>query len=180
MTKVELQKLSDYFVKRFFGIPKITVGYSDLEEGTIGNFILSENDDFDIKEEDPEYAKLLEEAPEYRDRTFSVEGLTVNGRKKQSFTDPACRPNFSICISNAIKKDELVVVGTLLHELTHYYCWYLGYDYSDGDRQFEKKLKEFGFPSNFDRKFNKETKEWEDDFNYRVLKKYLDDFRKQS
>ena len=73
----------------------------------------------------------------------------------------------------------MIDVGELLHELTHYYCWYLGYDYHDGDKQFEDKFKEFGFPSNFDRRFEKSTRSWVDDYDYGCLKKYLEEFEKE-
>ena len=179
MTKTELQKLSDYFLKRFFGgIPKVNTVFGNLDEDEFGNFILESNDDFDLEEEDPVYAELLKEAPEYRNRVFIQENLTITSHTTPSFTDPACRPKIVIRISNIIKRNDLLVVGTLLHELTHYYCWYLGFDYHDGNRQFEEKLKEFGFPSNFDRKFNKETKEWNDSFDYNCLKGYLEEFKK--
>ena len=179
MTKTELQKLSNYFLKRFFGgIPKVNTVFEELEEDEFGNFVLEANDDFDLSEEDPVYAKLLEEAPEYRNRDFVQDNLTITRHNTPSFTDPACHPNIVIRISDSIKRKDLVVVGTLLHELTHYYCWYLGFDYHDGNRQFEMKLREFGFPSNFDRNFNKETKEWNDAFDYSCLKKYLDEFKK--
>lgn len=181
MTKQELQKISDFFLKRFFGgIPKIAAKYGDTEEGILGNFFIEANNEYDIEEEDPTYAQLLEEAPEYKTRDYEKENLTISGITTPSYTDPACHPILSIVISNTIKKNELIVVGTLLHELTHYYCWYLGFDYHDGNRQFEMKLREFGFPSNFDRNFNKETKEWNDTFNYSCLQKYLDEFRKVS
>ena len=57
-----------------------------------------------------------------------------------------------VCIiintSNCI--DPLIFNMTLIHELTHCALWWQGYDYMDGQKDFENKLKELKLSSNWD------------------------------
>ena len=64
-----------------------------------------------------------------------------------------------------------------MHELTHYYCWHIGYDYMDGSHDFEKELKHLGLPSNYDVKFSDENERWYDSFDYTKLDNYIKSYK---
>ena len=47
--------------------------------------------------------------------------------------------------------------STLIHELTHCALWWQGYEYDDGEYDFEKKLTELGLPSNYSHDYSKKS-----------------------
>lgn len=43
---------------------------------------------------------------------------------------------------------------TLIHELTHYYLWFMGYDSEDDSKDFIDKLNELGVSNNYDLRYD--------------------------
>ncbi len=181
MTAKELQKMSDFFIRElFFGIPKIECRFVRYEKNStqMGAFHIRANDNLDNSESE-ELEEILKNAPEYKIRHVQSEeriGFGIDIERDPMWTDPLFKPLLFIEINNRLRKEDLLAVGTLLHELTHYYCWYCGYDHHDGSNDFERELDERGLPSNFDRAFL--YGDWQDSFDYSSMQKYLDMFQK--
>ena len=185
MTNKQLQDMSDFFIRTHFKIPTIKTRFSKLNPNTLGTFVMTENDSFDLKEEDPELFGQIENAPEYRTRSCRENGFGFDILPDPVWTDPLNKPHLDIYINTCIQKknktlpysNDQMIAGVLLHELTHYYCWYCGYDHHDGSREFEKKLLELGLPSNYyDQEYNKTAGGWYDAFDYSTMQRYLDEF----
>lgn len=175
LTTKELQKMAKYFLKKYFdNIPYIPCKFlpkSKFEDGCTAYFIIQESDDYDSGEDE------LYNTGEYSSHYVEIDdgiGFTCGGG---SFADPLNHPDLAIALSNELRTDVNKCVGVLLHELVHYYCWYIGYDHSDGSHAFENKLAELGLPSNYENMFNKETKEWEDIFDYSKMQNYYNEYR---
>ncbi len=176
ITKKEFADMTDYFRKKYFdNIPAIPCYLEDIKSTTgevlDGRFVVEQNRDY-VEEDD----ELLHNY-EYSQYVEVAEGLVCE-LGTPSWTDPLNHPTLYIVISKSLRTSPMRLVGTLLHELAHYWCWYCGYDYHDGNRDYENKLKSLGLPSNWDHKFNKEIKMWEDDFDYSKMESYYNDFLK--
>ena len=175
ISKQEFNKMADYFRKKYFdNIPKIpykVLADTNFNKGVEANFVLEPNDDYDENEDE------LLDSPEYKQtRVDLAEGFGFE-YGNPSWVDPLNHPDVYIEVRSSLLMDELRLVGVLLHELTHYWCWYCGYDHSDGTLQFEDKLKELKLPSNCEHSgFVKEKKKWVDTFDYSTMKSYYDDF----
>lgn len=44
--------------------------------------------------------------------------------------------------------------NTIIHELIHYYLWYIGYGYGDTEPDFLKKAKELGISNNYEFRYD--------------------------
>ena len=174
MTNKDLNLIADYFRKKYFdSIPHIDcylVDETAFEIGSIGSFVLSKSDEYDEEND-----ICLNDAG-YNNRIEITEGLGFE-YGPESWTDVLNKPDTTIVVLEDLESEPLVLIGTLLHELTHYWCWYCGYDHEDGAAQFERKLKELELPSNLEHIFNRNTKEWEDSFEYEKLEKYYDEIK---
>lgn len=164
----------DYFRHRYFdNIPAIPCSFEserNFRKGEDGYFGVEMNENYDEEKDE------LLDSPEYNKRFEIEEGFGIDyGRA--SWTDPLNHPNLFIKVSMKHKDEPLQILGILLHELTHYWCWYCGYDYGDGNREFENKLKELGLPSNLDYGFQKENRKWVDVYDYSNLQHYYDEFK---
>ncbi len=176
ITKKEFDQMTSFFLKTYFDsiplIPCKLVAKKNFEKGVTANFVLEQNEDYDMDDDD------LLHSPEYGKRVNISEGFGFD-YGAQSWEDPLNHPKVYIEVTTGLKEEPLRLVGTLLHELTHYWCWYCGYDHSDGTKQFENKLKELGLPSNWEHStFIKSEKKWIDSFDYTTMQKYYDAFRK--
>ncbi len=176
ITKKEFEQMTDFFRRTYFdGIPSIPcklLAKSNFEKGVDANFIIEQNEDYDESQDE------LLDSPEYRTRVDIAEGFGFE-YGHYSWEDPLNHPNLYIEVQADLKTDPLKLVGVLLHELTHYWCWYCGYEHADGAKEFEAKLKELGLPSNWEHSsFIKEKKQWVDSFDYTTMQKYYDAFRK--
>ena len=174
MTRQEFEKMTDYFRQKYFdNIPKIPyhlVKKTNLGKNADASFVLRQNDDYDIR-----YDTVIN-CPEYNKRVDIMEGFGFN-YGHESWTDPLNHPSMYIEVKHALLRDPLRLVGVIMHELTHYWCWYCGYEHSDGSIEFERKLKELGLPSNWTHVgYKKEEKKWIDIFDYTTMKKYYDDY----
>lgn len=175
MNQNELEELAKYFLLRYFGgIPIIPINFCPkrcFNKTELGRMIISESDSYNEAEDD-----LINE-PEYKGENIPIIGdVTYYYNREPSWSDPLNHPDLSILINNECKKDNLLLIGVVLHELCHYYCWYLGYGYHDGDSDFERILKEMNLPSNLEHKYNKEKQQWEDDSDYTKLEKYYQEY----
>lgn len=52
---------------------------------------------------------------------------------------------------NMFKGNQEEIIGTLKHELCHWYCFVTNKDFSDGDKDFEETLLSVGAPSTYGR-----------------------------
>ena len=171
--------MADFFLKKlFYGIPSISCEFSELPKDNLGYFCLERNDDYDLRDEDELLADYVENAPEYKMKSFWRNGFGIDIVREPSWTDPLNRPEQYILISEKIRRKIYVVTGTLLHELTHYDCWHCGYDHKDGMDQFEAELKRRGLPSCFDREFK--NGKWVDSYDYNKIKIYYDIYKEYS
>ena len=175
MKNEELQSISDFFLKKlFYGIPSIPCRFADIDEDTSGCFCLEENENCHI---DEELEEELEKAPEYKVQNIRDEdtGFGIDIIEEHIWTDPLKKPILYININSNIRRRKMTVIGVLLHELTHYYCWYCGYDRFDGSPQFESELKKRNLPSNGDSVFK--NGQWKDTFNYSTMSVYYDMYK---
>ena len=174
ISKKEFEKMADYFRQKYFdNIPKIpykVVADTNINKGVDASFVIEQNEDYDEDNDE------LLNSPEYSKRVEFADGFGFD-YGNPSWIDPLNHPKMYIEIRRSLLSDELKLVGVLLHELTHYWCWYCGYDHTDGSKQFEDKLKELKLPSNWEHAgFIKDKKKWVDIFDYSTMKDYFDDF----
>ncbi|MBR4314827.1 MAG: hypothetical protein IKP66_07960 [Lachnospiraceae bacterium] len=175
ITDKELESMMTFFRKKYFdGIPNIMCYFAPQEffddETTEACFGLEQNENYSITEDE------LYDSYGYSHHYEIEEGFGFD-YGTPSWTDPLNKPTPYIAIVESLRNnDPRHLIGTLLHELAHYWCWYCGYDHSDGSEQYERKLKEMGIPSNFERRFNKDTKQWEDAFDYEKMEDYYFDY----
>ena len=172
----ELKELAEYLLKKYFNnIPLIPIKFcpkAKFKETELGRMVMCENDNY--TEENDE---LLNE-PEYKgDNIELVKGVYYYENTEPSWSDPLNNPKIIIQINNICKNDMLLLFGVLLHELCHYYCWYVGYDFRDGTKDFEEILHKMDLPSNSEHKYNHKKHKWEDDSDYTKIKKYYTDYR---
>ena len=170
----DFEKMTDFFRQKYFdNIPAIPCYLAKdrfFEKGVDASFYITQNDNYDEDEDD-----LLNSYEYSQTRVDLADGFGFE-YGDPSWTDPLNKPKLSIVIKESLLAEPLRFVGTLLHELTHYWCWFCGYEHSDGKPQFEGKLKELGLPSNWEHRFIKSTKQWVDDFDYSKVQPYYDDF----
>lgn len=68
--------------------------------------------------------------------------------------------------------------NVLIHELLHFYLWYIGYNYGDGSSEFINKARQLGVCRNYDHKWNDEEKKWEQsDISEEKLQSYEDAYQ---
>ncbi len=173
-----LRDMARFFLKElFYGIPEIPVSYGDPDKEEIscdaaGEFRLEKCQGYDVSGDSLfntpgyrwRYKAMWEGYPEFGGVDFGVfEGLWEN---------PLNHPEAYIVIRRCQARDALRLTGTLLHELLHYYCWYIGLDHHDGDRDFEDLCREMGLSSNFRDWVWKDGK-WKSVFDYSHVEEYL-------
>ncbi len=172
----ELISMSKVFLKKVFcAIPYVNTRFAspDEMEGRLGLTKFSANEDY-TEEKDALY-----NTNEYRLKGRSMAtGLYDYQDYEPSCLDPENKPEIEILISTDLKDDTNKLVGVLLHELCHYYCWYTGLENSDGSPQFERKLKELGIPSRNDVHYDKVLKKHVSTFDFESMEKYLSLYRK--
>lgn len=178
MTIKEVRKMAGFFLKEFFdNIPMLRIEYDaicdEMNQGICGCFGLHENEEYDLDKEDPEMAELLRNSSEYKVRYREYGGIGYTSSYDPEYTDVLHKPEPYIILNETIKRNKKMITSVLLHELVHYWCWYLGYDHHDGDKQFENKIKELGLRSNFSNATFRDG-EWQDDFDYDTVQKYID------
>ncbi len=152
MTKIgkrKLKEMEQFFLKELFdGIPAVEVEFADTvsERNARGVFLLRENDDYyrgDDGLEDYHLKHYMDMSKEY--------GFAVGYNEDDDYwRDPLNRPEIKIQIDKNLQKDPVQLVMTLLHELCHYYCWYLGFDDGDEDEDFIRECHKRGIASNYD------------------------------
>ncbi len=160
--------MSDFFLKEYFaGIPHININFikPSCIGGADGIFRLSMADNY--RESDDE----LYGGVGYRSKYIELDnGIGFEAKGMPSWADVLNHPGTEILISTDIRNTRLLV-GTLLHELLHYYCWYLGYGHGDSCEDFNRIAKEMEIPLNTDHIF--EGGKWEDSFDYSKMDRYI-------
>lgn len=177
ITDKVLQDMADFYCKTVFDhIPSIRVCFGDqpemTEDATAGAFTLEKASEYCMDEDE------LIDAYEYRPEVMAFEGgqeyiLTATGID-QSYQDPLNHPIASIQINPSCKKDLRKLVAVLLHELLHYYLWYIGWDYHDNSKQFLDECKRRGFIDNYTRFTWNRRKGWIDSYDYSLMEKYIE------
>ena len=172
MKQQDLQDMSAFFRKKYFdGIPEIDCKFKPLGKGMYGCFCLNENKSRELDKEDPDLAKEVRNSPEYRSTYYDLGGIGYQGGCTPAFTDPLMNPGRTIYINHNLRTNRQKTTAILLHELARYWAWYLGYEYRDGDAEFEQKIREMGLPSMCDRTFI--NGEWRDEYDYNQIERYL-------
>ena len=175
-TDKKLETLEKYLLSKFYDdIPQIPVSFGSMEEmcGIWGCFCQKEGKDYD--------EEAMRDVPGYRCRyipvkIFGVAAGYTEYEDDMPYMDPLMHPELSIRLSPEIKMEPLKITAAMMHELAHYYCWYVGYDYDDDSVEFIKFLKDRNLPTNFDCIWDREYKAWIDIYDYNLARPYLDAF----
>lgn len=78
----------------------------------------------------------------------------------------------AIEINERFRHNPLKLNDVLLHELTHYKCWFTGLDHKDGTKDFEEELKKFHITSNYVLHYKKDGKTYDDNYHLPWMEKY--------
>lgn len=164
-----LEDMARFYLKNlFYSIPYVTVKYSDDMDGSLGKFGLEKASDYD-----PDNDELLGTYG-YRWKYIPFEnelgGIDIG--IDESWSDPINHPDVTILINYKLVDNTRMLVGTLLHELLHYYYWYIGRDYHDNDYDFLEKCKEMELPTNYT-DWEWKDKKWVETFDYSKIDKYI-------
>lgn len=171
INNVTLQEIADLFLKElFYGIPSIPVTFVDkdeLDRGALGEFSLSERDGYDASKDE------LMQCPEYREKEIRLGGeFTIHHQPRDAaWTDPLNHPEAVIRISTE-HHTLRHLMSTLLHELLHYYLWFIGHDHHDEDIEFCNECQRLGIPTNYDRTWN--GHKWVHSYDYTLMDPYIE------
>lgn len=83
----------------------------------------------------------------------------------------------TISINDCYRNNPLRLNNILLHELTHYKCWFTGLEHRDGDRDFEKELEKYHIISNYVIHYKKDGKTYDKDYHLPWMQKYEDSYQ---
>ncbi len=154
-----LKDMTTYFLKTLFDnipVPNVYIE-PDMEKDTLGTFSLEQNTNY-LKENDELLGKY-----EYRSHYKRYgNGFGIEYNKMESYQDPLNHPDPVIKISEVCLKNIRKTTATLLHELVHYYLWYIGWDFGDEDVDFNRKCREMDIPTNYG------------SYDYRKIDKYIE------
>jgi len=169
MTDVELKKMAQFYLnKLFYGIPEIPVHFASMTSTELGDFEVRPGESYDSDDD------LMYNTPGYRNISLNF-GYGIHYYESgKSWSDPLNKPKLCIKISDRIKWDKLKVVGILLHELLHYFCWHYGYDYDDSSEDFIRLAKQLNLP--FVENVIWDGEKFIDAFNYEEMKPYYNMF----
>lgn len=167
ITDNELENMTRFYLKEVFkGIPFITTHFATVEElgDKLGITEYTEGDDYIIEKD------VLLDMHEYAHAAVEIApGVFDDVKYEPSYLDPENHPKIEILLSDTLKTDIYMLTGVLLHELCHYYCWYMGYDHHDGDLQFERRLRELRLPSCSDYRYSKEARKHISLFDFKCM-----------
>ena len=140
-----LRGMAGFYLKTIFGgIPEIDIDFdedSDIPDDALGTFILQKNPDYN-----PDTDELNKEYHGYVDLGNGV-GYDDG---ELPWTNVLNKPVPMIRIRKSLGTDIVELTITLLHELCHYYCWYLGYEHGDKDSDFIDLCNRLGIATNYD------------------------------
>lgn len=97
--------------------------------------------------------KKMEEFMEERakdNQIFQRRSCPINGCFLCDEVGTSVQDDCNIYINTSVCNTIEQFNSTLIHELTHYALWWQGLEYRDGEKDFERKLKELGLTSNYD------------------------------
>ena len=165
ITQKELENMSAFFRKTlFYSIPYIDIAYNETKN--MGQFIVKMADDYieefdDVKDEYLYRSNYKEIAP--------FVGYYTN--VDPSWADYENHPKIRIDIAPELSDDLQKLTATLLHELSHYYLWYIGHDHHDNQKQFLDFCKKMDLPTNY--RFKWIGNRWVDTYDYSKVDKYI-------
>jgi predicted SprT family Zn-dependent metalloprotease len=83
----------------------------------------------------------------------------------------------SINIKATLMSDTVDLTATLLHELAHYYCWYLGYQHHDDDRDFLRLCEKMHLPTHYTYRWD--GHKWIDSYDYGYARNYMEMYERR-
>ncbi len=134
-----------YLILMFDNIPMIPVSFKELSGGDLGVFILEKADDYNADTD--ELLVKYEDRSRYKPLWGELGGVELC--KELSYQDPLNHPKLQIEISTKCAKSMRKCVSVLLHELLHYYLWYIGWDWHDDDSTFDREARKRGLATNY-------------------------------
>lgn len=153
-----LDMMRFFLTNMFSGIPDISCHFGPAEGFVLGKFLLKRSSKY-LESKDPVAGKAG-----YIPRHYFLCGGLIDSYQYdiEPWEDPLNHPKPEIIISDALAdfNHMLSLTGTLLHELTHYYCWYIGLDYKDEDKDFHNRLLRMGLPTNWSSMNESKVKEY--------------------
>lgn len=150
VTKRQLQEMTRFYLKELFGnIPEIKVSFKGTKLGTFN----MEAEDGYCEEND----ELINDPAYKRRYSYLGYGCGYDKNRDYAWQDPLNHPKVSISIKKSLSSDRKTLIMVLLHELSHYYLWYLGYGFRDDDSDFIKFCNERFIPTQYDREWTKEN-----------------------
>ncbi len=172
MTTRELKEMGRFFLKEYFGgIPEIHIEFKKPHHrNAVGLFDMEMNDEYCALADE-----LYYEYTGYREIETQYGFAVGYNEDDLPWMDVINKPKVRILIAPELKKDRERLVMTLLHELCHYYCWYVGLFHHDDDRQFLDMCKKLGVPSNYD--FEWVDKKWVYPERFRInVRNYIKEY----
>ena len=149
ITTNELKQMERFFLKELFdGIPETKTIFKSprcVGGNAAGMFLLEMNDEYCCQDDE-----LYDEYKGHVELDMKIGFAVGYDSGDLPWLDVINHPKAEIQISPSLKNDREQLVLTLLHELCHYYCWYIGLDHHDNDRQFLETCKRLGIPTNYD------------------------------
>ncbi len=175
MTNIELKEMANYFLKTlFYGIPEIEVSFNENKDiGCNGMFNLSIGNNY-CEEDD-----CLRNEYFYRTKyVYMGNGVGYYDNAEMSWQDVENAPERKIVINKNLRIDKRMVVATLLHELCHYYLWYIGRGYDDADKDFLELCHKMDIPTNYDHEWD--GSRYINTYNYLKIDKYIEIYEKEA
>ncbi len=164
----KLREMARFYERTlFYGLPEIKVSYSGKG---MGAFCMDSADDYCPCED--------ELTDEYLYRKRYVETAPGVGYYKNhdfSWQDVENHPKVQIKINKSLQGDLRKLTAVLLHELCHYYLWYIGYDYHDNDGHFLSLCRKMGLPTNYDHRWD--GRKWVETYDYSLVDKYIEMYK---
>ena len=171
MTNITLMDMSTFFIANLYdNIPSIPVSFAPhcKLEGALGEFTMDPAKDY-LKSKDE-----LFNSPGYRIRWQPLlDNTGYDDIEEESWKDPLNHPITEIKVSDILKDYPLIATAVLLHELTHYWSWYMGYEYQDTDYAFNAECIRRGLPTNFYENVFIDGS-WSDTYDYSQMSVYID------
>ena len=165
-----VRSMAGFFLRElFYNIPEVPVRImDDMDKDTLGLFILDKGEDYDP--DNDEFMNAYEYRSRYKPLWDGLGGVELGG--EFSYMDPLNHPDASIELNRKILKDIRKTTAVLLHELLHYFYWYIGRGFHDDDRDFLDKCREMELPTNYD-DYKWMDGRWKDVYDYTKADKYL-------
>lgn len=143
------------------------------DEGALGQFIIKQGESYEEKTD-----KYKDEPGKERYKKLGFGIYEKISCIKDSWAEPINNPYIRIEISSRFKIianniQLYVFLATFIHELVHYYCWYMGYDWRDGTGDFETLCKNLDIPTNYPPYTTWKNGEYVTNYDYRKMERFV-------